>query len=86
MDLKTIASILRKQAETQSTLVFDRTVLPVAVPDEVRTAYLLPPQHDLTVTGVAAGDIPDPRDGLLTIAPKAGSASVLNQTGVKVAV
>ena len=86
MDLKAIASILRKQAETQSTLVFDRTVLPVAVPDEVRTAYLLPPQHDLTVTGVAAGDIPDPRDGLLTIAPKAGSASVLNQTGVKVAV
>ncbi|HEY6244710.1 MAG TPA: DUF6603 domain-containing protein [Pyrinomonadaceae bacterium] len=84
MDLNNIAETLRKQASINSTLVFDQTVLSDQVRSEVRTAFLLPADKDLTITGVAATAIPDPKDGVLTIPP--GIGSVLNKSEVTVGV
>jgi len=82
IDLKALASNLRTQAATNSTIILDDTVLPNTVLDAIRTAFALAAEANLTVTGLGAADIPDPVNDVLTIS--AGTASLLNQSGVAI--
>jgi hypothetical protein len=84
MDLQTLATKLRQQATAQSTLVLDDSVFSKDVLAQIRTAFALAADANLTVTGVKPTDIPDPTaGGTLTIS--AGQAAVLKQTNVPVA-
>ncbi|MBO1348079.1 MAG: hypothetical protein EBE86_012100 [Hormoscilla sp. GUM202] len=79
-DLNTLASNLRAQAATNSTIVLDSTVFSSDVLADIRTAFALATDANLTITGVRAADIPDPANGVLTIS--VGTASALNQSGL----
>ena len=84
MDLNTLTANLRAQADANSTIVLDDTVFAdEAVRTGIRSAFALSSGAHLTIKGVKASDIPDPRaDGVLTIS--AGTTSVLKQSDVKV--
>jgi hypothetical protein len=83
MDLNTLATNLRSQASATSTIVIDKTVFPDSTLDSIRAAFALAAGTNLTIAGVKANDIKDPVDGVLKI--KAGTASVLKQTKIPVA-
>lgn len=87
--LNTLASNLRAQAAAKSAIVLDKTVFPDSVLTDIRTAFALAAGEDLTITGVRATDIPDPvinpATGLLTLTISAGTAALLKQSGVGMA-
>ena len=59
------------------------TVFPSSVLDDLRTAFVLAAGTNLTIKGVQATDIPAPTaSGVLAIS--VGTASVLNQSGVRI--
>jgi hypothetical protein len=77
VDMSTLATDLREQATTaHSQIVLDASVIPADMASDIATAFALPAGSGLTVTGVAAADVPDPVDDRLTIST--GAASVLN--------
>ncbi|MGB3510699.1 MAG: hypothetical protein WBA93_15990 [Microcoleaceae cyanobacterium] len=79
-DLNTLASNLKAQATANSTIVLDNTVFSSDVLADIRTAFALATDANLTLTGVNATDIPAPANGVLTIS--VGTASALNQHGL----
>src|SRR5215213_9891106 len=83
MDLNTLASNLRAQAEANSTIVLDASVFAdETVRAGIRSAFALPSGTDLTIH-VKASDIPDPTaEGVLTIAT--ATASVLKHINLPV--
>lgn len=83
MDLNTLAANLRTQATANSTIVLDSTVFSDALLNDIRTAFALAPDTNLTIAGVKPTDIPNPTaNGALEIT--VGTAAVLNQSDVKI--
>ncbi|MBT9314053.1 DUF6603 domain-containing protein [Leptothoe spongobia] len=81
-NLNTLASNLKAQAATNSTIALDSTVFSTDVLANIRAAFGLEADVNLTLTGVNATDISAPSNGILTIS--AGTASVLNQDNVDI--
>lgn len=82
MDLNQLAEDLRAQANHNSTIVLGASVFAEAtVREAIRAAFALDDEADFTISEVQASDIPDPADGVLTIA--AGTTSVLKQKKVR---
>ena len=73
MDLSRIAARLRTQAETNSSIVLDGTVLSDAQRADLRTAFAL--GADLAITNVPSSSVPVAFDGELTVT--GGHATVL---------
>lgn len=85
MGLTEIAGTLRSRARSGSAVVLDAGVVPDStLRDRIRLAFGLPATDDLTLTGLKAGDIPDPRNDALEIAK--GRAAILGRTNVPVRV
>ena len=77
MDLNTLATILRSQAQAKSTIELNTEVFPDTTLESIRMAFALDAGANLKIAGV--NDIPDPTaEGVLAI--KAGTTSVLKQT------
>lgn len=83
MDLNRLVTNLRTQATANSTIVLDGTVFSTSVLDDIRTAFVLAHDANLTIAGVKPTDIPTPdAGGVLEI--KVGTTSVLNQNDVNI--
>jgi hypothetical protein len=81
-DLGSLATHLRSLAEANQPIVLDDSILAAATATELGTAFALADDASLTVTGVAAGDIPDPAGNELTIST--GKADLLQLTDAPV--
>lgn len=79
-DLTSLATHLRGLADAHSPIVLDDTILAAATASALAEAFALAEDSSLTVTGVAAADIPDPAGNQLTIST--GTGAVLAQTDV----
>src|SRR4030095_12197100 len=81
MDLNTLATYLRNQAEATSTIVLDKGVFADSTLDSIRAAFALDDGANLKIAGVKSSEIPNPTaDGKLRIKPKTGTTSVLKQS------
>ncbi len=85
MDLNTLATDLRKQADETSSIVLDKRVFADSTLDSIRAAFALDDGTNLKIAGVESSEIPNPTaDGKLRIKAKAGTTSVLKQSSVPV--
>ncbi|WP_052441575.1 DUF6603 domain-containing protein [Streptacidiphilus anmyonensis] len=82
-DLTALAAHLRGLAAAHEPITFDQTILAAPEAGALATAFALPDQQFLTVTGVASGDIGDPTGNVLTVGT--GTAAVLRVADVPIA-
>jgi uncharacterized protein DUF6603 len=72
-DLIALAAYLRGLAAKNQPITLDGTVLDAATATALATAFALPGGQSLKVTGVAPGDIGEPKNNLLTISTGTGA-------------
>ena len=66
-DLTALAAHLRSLADAHQPIALDDTILAATTGTALATAFALPDGQNVTVTGVASGDIGDPSHNVLTI-------------------